>query len=109
MRVSGFRAMWLLVLFDLPVGTKSQRKRATKFRKLLLKDGFKMMQFSVYMRPCASEENAAVHLQRVKQTLPPLGSVRIMQVTDQQFTRMLCFDGKSRVPTENMPNQLEFF
>ena len=101
--------MWLIVLFDLPVRTKPQRHRATGFRKGLLKDGFNMMQFSVYTRPCASEENASVHLQRVQRSLPPLGSVRIMQVTDKQYERMLCFDGKQPSRPEHMPSQLEFF
>jgi CRISPR-associated protein Cas2 len=108
-KVSGFRAMWLLVLFDLPVRTKPQRKRATDFRKTLLTDGFAMMQYSVYMRPCASEENASTHLERVQRSLPPLGSVRVMQITDKQFGRMLCFDGKQPVDPEQMPRQLEFF
>lgn len=101
--------MWLLVLFDLPVRTKPQRKRATAFRKHLLSDGFTMMQYSVYLRPCASEENSATHLRRVRSALPPLGSIRVMQVTDKQFGRMLCFDGKELVDTEMMPQQLEFF
>jgi CRISPR-associated protein Cas2 len=109
MKVSGFRAMWLLVLFDLPVRTKPQRKRASEFRKRLLTDGFTMMQYSVYMRPCPSEENAVVHLQRVQKALPSLGSIRIMQITDKQFGRMRCFDGKQAVSTEEMPHQLEFF
>lgn len=109
MRVSGFRAMWVLVLFDLPVQTKQQRKLATKFRQNLLLDGFTMMQYSVYMRPCPSEENAAAHVGRVRASLPPLGSVRVMQMTDLQFGRMLCFDGKVPVSTEGMPRQLEFF
>lgn len=101
--------MWLVVLFDLPVRTKPERKRACEFRKTLLKDGFTMMQFSVYMRPCPSEENALTHLERVRRSLPPRGSVRVMQVTDKQFGRMLCFDGKESIPPEGMPRQLEFF
>jgi CRISPR-associated protein Cas2 len=109
MRVSGFRAMWLIVLFDLPVRTKPQRKRAMEFRKHLLEDGFSMMQYSVYMRPCASEENTDVHVQRTQRAIPILGSVRIMRVTDRQFSRMLCFDGKMPASPEGMPNQLEFY
>ncbi len=101
--------MWLLVLFDLPVRTPPQRKRATEFRKDLLQDGFTMMQYSVYMRPCPSEENAETHLKRVQHMLPPLGSVRIMRITDKQFGRMLCFDGELPVDPERMPQQLEFF
>ncbi len=109
MRVSGFRAVWLIVLFDLPVRTKVERKRATAFRTDLLKDGFRMMQFSVYMRPCSSEENAKTHQQRVERSLPPMGSVRVMQITDRQFSRIRCFDGKCPSSPEEMPKQLEFF
>ena len=53
--------MWVLVFFDLPTETATDRKRATKFRKNLLDDGFTMFQFSIYMRFCASRENAEVH------------------------------------------------
>ncbi len=109
MLVPGLRAMWVLVLFDLPVKTRAQRKAATEFRKHLLQDGFEMMQYSVYMRPCASEENAAAHRGRVQAWLPPLGSVRILIVTDKQYGRMRCFDGKSPRPPESQPQQLEFF
>ena len=101
--------MWVLVLFDLPVRTKPQRKRATEFRKQLLEDGFMMMQYSVYARPCPSEENAEVHVERIRRNLPPLGSVRILKVTDRQYGRMLCFDGNRPAPPEGMPRQLEFF
>jgi CRISPR-associated protein Cas2 len=109
MLVSGFRAMWVIVLFDLPVGTKPERKRATGFRKALLEDGFTRMQYSVYMRPCASEESADTHRNRIQAALPPRGAVRILLITDRQFSRILCFDGKDPSDPEHMPAQLEFF
>ena len=49
-RLNQYRSMWVLVFFDLPTNTKTDRKRATKFRKNLLDDGFTMFQFSIYMR-----------------------------------------------------------
>ncbi len=45
--------MWLLAMFDLPVTTRKARKRYAEFRKLLLQEGFSMLQFSVYARYCA--------------------------------------------------------
>jgi len=107
--VNGYRAMWVVVLFDLPVRTTAQRKRATAFRKELLKDGFMMLQFSVYARPCASEDNARAHLGRIWAALPGQGRVRMLQMTDKQYGRMQCFEGGNRAPTEGMPRQLEFF
>ena len=55
MEISGYRCMWVLAMFDLPVDTKRARRAYTQFRKFLLKDGFAKMQFSVYVRHCASE------------------------------------------------------
>jgi len=101
--------MWVFALFDLPVDSKASRKAAAKFRKHLLKDGFQMLQFSVYARNCASRESADVHVARVQEGVPADGQVRVITITDQQFGRMLVFWGKKRRQTEAPPLQLEFF
>ena len=72
-------------------------------------DEFTMMQYSVYIRHCASDENAQVHVQRVKNNLPPDGEVRIIKITDKQFARIEVFYGKKLKPTEKPPAQLELF
>lgn len=64
-RFSAYRVMWIFVFFDLPTETKRDRKRATDFRKNLVRDGFLMFQFSIYIRHCASKENA-VTIQRIE-------------------------------------------
>ncbi len=101
--------MWLVAMFDLPVDTKEARKQYALFRKELMRDGFSKMQFSVYIRHCASEENAAVHAARVERALPPDGEVRVMLITDKQFERMKVFWGRMRKPVEAAPKQLEMF
>jgi len=101
--------MWLVAMFDLPVDTKAARKAYAQFRKKLLQNGFSMMQFSVYTRHCASEENAIVHEQRVQGFLPDDGEVRLLTITDKQFERMRVFWGKRRKPPEPAPQQLELF
>lgn len=65
-RFSEYRIMWVLVLFDLPTETKKEKKAYSDFRKNLQRDGFTMFQFSIYVRHCASQENAEVHIKRVK-------------------------------------------
>lgn len=101
--------MWLVAMFDLPVDTKAARKAYAQFRKTLLKDGFTKMQFSVYIRHCASEENADVHEARVQAALPDDGEVRVLSITDKQFERMRVFWGRMRKPPEKAPVQLELF
>ena len=100
--------MWIIVLFDLPSDTPQSRRQYTRFRQSLLNNSFSMMQYSVYMRHCASDENAAVHISKVKASLPPDGEVRIVKITDKQFGRIQVYYGKKRRPTEKAPAQLEF-
>ena len=101
--------MWIIVLFDLPTVTKASRREYTRFRKFLLKDGFTMMQYSVYMRHSSSDENAKVHAKRVKERLPDDGEVRIIKITDKQFGKIEVYYGNKRVATEKAPLQLQFF
>jgi CRISPR-associated protein Cas2 len=106
---SGYRAMWILVMFDLPTDTKESRRDYTLFRKSLITDGFTQMQYSVYARHCPSRENTEVHVSRVQRGLPPDGEVRLLVITDKQFERMQIFWGKIRKPPEPAPCQLELF
>ena len=77
-RFSEYQIMWILVFFDLPTETKKQRKIYAQFRKNLMKDGFNMFQFSIYLRHCPSRENADVHIKRVKNWIPDNGCVGIL-------------------------------
>jgi CRISPR-associated protein Cas2 len=101
--------MWVLVFFDLPTETKQERRIASRFRKNLMEDGFVMFQFSIYLRFCASRENAQVHIQRTKNGLPKKGHVGILRITDKQFGMMELFHGKKEIETEKPAQQLEMF
>ena len=108
-RFSEYRIMWVLVLFDLPTETKKDRKAASEFRKKLLKDGFTMFQFSIYVRHCASQENADVHIKRVKASLPEYGQVGIFCITDKQFGNIETFYVKKPQSLNTPGQQLELF
>jgi CRISPR-associated protein Cas2 len=101
--------MWVLVFFDLPTDTKTDRKAAARFRKDLLDDGFTMFQFSIYMRHCPSRENATVHIKRTKRALPKKGKVGIMQITDKQFGMIELFTSQKETIPERPSQQLELF
>lgn len=82
------RFMRVIVFFDLPVKTKKQRKVYADFRKFLIKDGYTMVQFSVYSRTVRNFDDAKKHTQRIKLHIPPEGSVRVMTVTEKQYASM---------------------
>lgn len=108
-RFNAYRIMWMMVFFDLPTDTKKDRRNAARFRKDLVRDGFTMMQFSVYVRHCSSSENTEVHRKRVLGALPPMGSVNILTVTDKQFGRMEVFYNTKPQEQVDLPQQLELF
>ena len=108
-RFSEYRIMWILVFFDLPTETKKDKKAYIDFRKTLQKDGFTMFQFSIYVRHCASQENADVHIKRVKSILPPYGKIGIMCITDKQFGNIELFYGKKVYDVNTPGQQLELF
>lgn len=108
-RYSQYRVMWVMVFFDLPTETKKDRKQYTVFRDRLLTSGFTMFQFSIYLRHCASRENAEVHIKRVKNFLPPKGHVGILCITDKQFEKMELFFGPKEEKIKTPYQQLELF
>lgn len=108
-RFSEYRIMWVLVFFDLPTENKKERKAYSDFRKKLLNDGFTMFQFSIYLRHCPSQENAEVHIRRVKNNLPTSGQIGILSITDKQFGKMELYQGKKEKIVVTPYQQLELF
>lgn len=106
-----FKMGWLMVCFDLPVQTKIERKRATQFRKFLLDDGYDMVQFSVYARPCVTFSRQQTHLRRLELNVPPEGSVRAIFVTRAQWERAYSIMGSPAEPVvpRKIPKQLQFW
>ena len=109
MKLDEYRIMWVLVLFDLPTDTKKDRRNYAQFRKSIMKDGFGMFQFSIYLRHCMSRENSDVHVKRVKSVLPPKGHVGILRITDKQFGEIEIFYGRKPEKVKAPVQQLELF
>lgn len=111
MDLEKYKMGWLIVTFDLPVGTKQQRKQATAFRNYLVDDGYQMVQFSVYARACVTFARQETHIERVKRNLPPEGSVRAIFVTRAQWERSYVIHGSPATETvaEDLPEQTQLW
>lgn len=108
--LSGYRIMWMVLMFDLPVMTKPQRKAATKFRQWLLDEGWEMSQFSVYLRWCVGKEQVDARLRAIARQVPKDGKVHVLSVTDKQFETMAAFRGPTREKRrKGTPEQLVLF
>lgn len=101
--------MWMFALFDLPVGTRQNRRNYTRFRKLLLAEGFSQLQYSVYARYIVSEEAAVPIRAKIKRALPPQGQVRLLSVTEKQFAKQHVFTAGKRMEAEDVPDQMLLF
>jgi len=97
--------MRMIVFFDLPVTTAAERKAATKFRNFLIKDGYYMVQFSVYSRVCNGNDAVEKHSKRLKACLPKNGSVRLLTITEKQYQNMSVLLGE--ISTNEKPFQAE--
>ena len=82
------RYMRMLVFFDLPVTSREKKRAYTLFRRFLLKDGYDMIQWSVYGRMVNGTDDAEKHMKRLGENLPKEGSIRCLQVSEKQFTSM---------------------
>ena len=101
--------MWLFAMFDLPVDSKEARRDYASFRKALLRQGFTMLQFSVYARFVPSADADTAFRRRIRAALPPDGQVRLISVTDRQFAKMEVFLGRKRRQPEKPPVQRLLF
>jgi CRISPR-associated protein Cas2 len=101
--------MWVMVVFDLPVLTKLERKKASRFRLDLLDEGFTMMQLSVYLRFTAGKEQAIALTDRVGRKVPRDGKVDVLFFTDKQYQNVYSFRGKRDGPRPDKPEQLALF
>ena len=101
--------MWMIVLFDLPVVTPEERKKASLFRKSLLDQGFHMSQYSVYYRLLSGKEAVDGYIKDIQAQLPPTGKVDIITITDKQYEGIISFSGKKKEKNKQKPSQLLLF
>lgn len=102
--------MRVLVMFDMPTKTKDERKESAKFRSNLLKEGYFMLQFSVYVRICKGVKSANTYLERLQFYLPKKGHVRALILTEKQFDHMKILIGEySKIEEIQKPTELTLF
>ncbi len=98
--LTGWSLMWILCMFDIPVRTKTEIRQATRFRNLLLDEGFMMKQFSVYIKPVKSLSVAQTITQNVSKFIPDNSSVSFIYITDKQYMMTKNYLGRKNEENE---------
>lgn len=82
------RFMRIMVLFDLPTESSEEKREYRKFRKYLLKNGFIMMQWSVYSKLVLNPVVGNAVISNVRKNKPRNGLVQMLMITEKQFSHM---------------------
>ena len=88
--------MRMIIFFDLPMITKSDLAEYRRFRKFLIRNGFIMMQESVYSRLVLNGSSFNLLKIQVEKNLPSSGLIQMLQVTEKQYSDIVFFKGKSK-------------
>lgn len=103
-----YELMWMLVLFDLPVIEKEERKEATKFRNFLLDNGFGMIQYSIYTKLFSGKDSCNKYYKLIRENLPEEGKVDIITITDKQYEGIISYKSQEKEQKKH-PEQLLLF
>jgi len=95
-------------MFDLPVDTSEERRAYREFRKNLIKEGFIMMQYSVYVRTCPNREYAERLENRLKKIVPAEGNIRTLMITEKQYNEINIIVGSKSMQEEKMAGSERF-
>lgn len=83
-----YRYMRVIVMFDLPVVTVSGRREYYAFRKHLIKNGFLMLQESIYCKIAQNTVAADSIVQNIRKNKPKEGLVQVLKITEKQYSKM---------------------
>lgn len=86
--------MRVIVFFDLPTVTSENRRNYAQFRKFLIKNGFMMLQESVYCKLALNQTVLEAIIKNVKKNKPPEGLVQILSLTEKQFSKIEIITGE---------------
>lgn len=89
-------------MFDLPMETADEKRRYRQFRKNLLREGFIMMQFSVYIRTCPNKDFVTRMEKRIQKIVPPEGNIRLVTITEKQYQNIKLLIGSKSLQEEAM-------
>ncbi len=95
--MSDYRNMRILLLFDLPSVEAYEKKEYTQFRKHLLKNGYTMIQFSVYVKCINTQLKVDKELKKLYQFVPTNGNIRMLTITEKQYQNMVMILGKKKI------------
>ena len=98
--------MRTIVFFDLPIKTPSEKREYRRFRKVLIKNGFVMMQKSVYSKLVVNNVTSGAVKEKISKNIPPDGIIELLEITENQFARIDYLVGEKQSLVEESMDRL---
>ena len=103
-----YRYMRLLLMFDMPTLTPTDRRDYRQFRKFLISEGFLMHQFSIYTKILLNDTAAQAMVSRLEKHVPKKGHITLLKVTEKQFAKMIYLHGERNKSGANTDSRVVF-
>ena len=87
--------MRTIVFFDLPNVYSKDKRNYQLFRKFLIRQGFVMMQESVYSKIVLNSQQSSLLIDRIKKQAPKRGLIQALIVTEKQYSQMKYIIGRN--------------
>ena len=81
-------------MFDLPVETNEEKRYYSSFKKDIMKLGFIMLQYSIYLKSVNVKTKVEREIEKIKRICPPIGNIRVLSVTEHQYQNMQIISGE---------------
>lgn len=101
--------MRIILMFDLPTVTARERRIYRQFHRQLIKEGFYMFQFSIYVKLAINRTVSQQIKSRIKKIKPEAGKVSILEITERQFSDIEFICGSHPTNILNSTEKVTFF
>lgn len=95
--MSVYKYMRIIVMYDVPNNNSEENKEYTTFRKMLIKNGYSMIQFSVYMKCLNVNTKFNGEVKKISKYIPTQGNIRILAITEKQYQNMIYLKGETTI------------
>lgn len=91
-----YKYMRIIVFFDLPTETPEDKRNYRRFRSFLIKNGYIMLQESVYAKLALNKTVVKSSIEALRNNKPNCGDIQVLTITENQFSRIEYIVGEKK-------------
>lgn len=92
--INYYKQMRIILIYDLPMVEEDDRKIYSRFHNKLKRNGFYMIQYSVYTKVLQNDSSVKQIELKLEKIIPKKGNIVILQLTEKQFQNIKYLRGE---------------